>query len=198
MVNALRGLVNQINAAVFTREPATAVLDMGNHRITGVVDPANPSDVVTLNYLKRAFRGAQNGQSGRAGTGGGGGDKFYEMLFYSNGTGVITTGTTIAPAYNVGTNRDGDIEEVNIGALVAGTGTDITANLLVWDGTSTTTVLSTDIVLPAGTTDIVRLAVSPVVPVVVGNQVILSITQVGSTFPGALVTVAAVVKRNTS
>lgn len=191
VVAALQRLVQQINGTPFTSEPATDVLDMGNHRITGVVDPSNSSDVVTLSYLRRAFRGGQSPTPG-GGKRGGGGPEHLEACFTTPG--AIQTGITIAPAYNVGIDRDGQIIEVNIGALEASVGGDVTCNILVVN-TATTTVLATDIALPAGQTSVVRVPANNV-PVAVGDQLVLSCTGAGLTMPGALVTVGVVIKRS--
>ena len=61
LVTAFQNLVAQLN------QPPDTTFDVGNNRVTGVLDPATFLDAVPLGYLQRALSTLQ------AGLGGGGG-----------------------------------------------------------------------------------------------------------------------------
>lgn len=185
VVGALQNLVSQINANPFTANPAGDTLDMGQNRITGVLNPASETDAVPLGYLKRAFKG---GSPGRVTTGGGG-TQNYEIVYFNPGD--IATGT--AAQYNVGAARVGAPIEANISALTPPTGQAIKVNFLV---NGTATVLATDLTLPAGTSTVIAATnINAGVTFSHNDMVILVVNQTGSGVPGANVSVGLVVRR---
>lgn len=189
VVKAMQSLATQVNAAVFTAEPAAADLDMGHNRIANVAQPSSEGDAVNLGFLRRSFKAstppaALNGS----------GDQFYQIVFDSAGD--ISTGTLVAPAYDVGINRAGTPVEANISALIAPTGTSIAVNFLVYSGTNTSTMLSSDLVLPAGTNSMVVSNAFQVNTLQYLDRVVLKVNRVGSTTAGSLVTVGLVVRKN--
>ncbi len=189
VLGALQSMTQQMNAAVFTKDTATEPLDMGHQRVTNVAQPSAEGDAVNLGFLRRAFKGGTPGGVRQAG-----GDQHYQIVYSTPGD--ITTGSNVCAAYDVGIDRDGTPLEANISAITAPTGTSIAVNFLRYRGTATDTLLSSDLVLPAGTSSmVVSSAFNGGMGLQYLDRVVLKVNRVGSTTPGSLVTVGLVVKR---
>lgn len=187
VVKAVQSLVSQMNQAVFTAEPAPATLDMGHNRVSNVAQPSAEGDAVNLGFLRRSFKAGATGGIRSATS-----DSHYQIVFGTPGD--ISTGTLVDFPYNVGIDRAGIPVEANISALSPPVGADIHVNFILYSGTSTTTLLLTDLVLTTGQTDLATANNFDGTPLQYGDRVVLSVTQVGSTDPGALVSIGLVVK----
>lgn len=187
VLSAFQGLTTQLNAAAFTSEPAPATLDMGHQRVSNVAQPSAEGDAVNLGFLRRSFKAGAGGGVRSASAPG-----FYQIIF--DGQGDISTGTLVAPAYPTGINRGGTPVEANISALVPPVGTSIAVNFLVLSGTNTSTLLASDLVLPAGTATMVTATNFQVPALQYLDRVVLKVNRVGSSTPGSLVSIGIVVK----
>lgn len=186
VTKAFQSLCTQINAQPFTKDTANEALDMGQQRVTNVSQPAAEGDAVNLGYLRRSFK--SNSPTQRSG----GGNPYYQIVFGSPGD--ITLGTLVDFAYDVGINRSGSPVEANISALVPPTGTSIAVNFLVYSGTSTSTLLSSDLVLGTAVSTMVVSSAFNAIPLQYLDRVVLKVNRIGTTDPGSLVTVGLVVK----
>lgn len=188
---AIQSICQQVNAAVFTKDPAPDDLDMGHHRIANVKDPSSEKDAVNLGFLKRSFKG---GSQPPKATGGGAGH--FQVVFGTPGD--ISTGTLVDFPYNVGMDRAGNLVEANISAMSAPVGQDINVNFIVLTGTgtsiTTSTLLASDLVLPAGQTWMAVANNFAVASLQYKDIVLLNVTQVGSTDPGTQVSIGLVVR----
>lgn len=189
LVKAFQSVVTQVNAAVFTAEPAGDDLDMGHKRVQNLGQPSAEGDAVNLGFLRRSFKAGAPGGIRSAG-----GDRHFEIVFGTPGD--IATGTLVDFAYNVGIDRAGTPVEANISALIPPTGTSIAVNFLLYSGTSTSTLLATDLVLATGQTTMQTANNFQVPALQYLDRVVLQVNRIGSTVPGSLVSIGLVVKEN--
>jgi hypothetical protein len=120
--------------------PAEADVDMGAHRITNLADPRDDLDAVTLRTLKR-FSGTSAPQVVSAGL------DAYAIVFTKDG---VLSVPELTPAYIVGKDRTGTIEEVGLYATVAPTQAVLQMNATVTRVATISPVLATDIIFPIG------------------------------------------------
>jgi hypothetical protein len=143
LVGLLNDRIRDLNTlvAALQSNPATAILDMGTNRIINVADPKNDLDAVNLRTLKHP-KTAAIGQQQQTG-----GLDSYAIVFSNNGN--LSNGAQ-APGYPVQTARIGNIIAVGVMAIQAPT-SNYSGNVQVQlPGGIITSVLSTNIILPAG------------------------------------------------
>jgi hypothetical protein len=130
--------LNRIKENLAQSSNRTEDMNLGGNRVTAVADPGNPTDAVNLRYLKKKLDDINLQQHQRQKR------NPYSVVFASVGT--ITVGMLSAP-YIIMPGRAGSPNYVKVATIPAGAGIGAAQFNLALNGTN---VLTSDIVLPAG------------------------------------------------
>lgn len=165
--------------------PSEADVDLGAHRIVNLADPRDDLDAVTFRMLKRFGAGSSSAQVIDAGK------DAYAIVFCKDG---VLSVPELTPAYIVGKDRTGVIEEVGLYATVAPTTDVLQMNATVTRVATVSTVLTADIIFPiAGIVPVYSTAIHFTSPLKHGDVVQPTIITGGQ---AELATMIVVVRRS--
>lgn len=131
--------LNKVKQQIAHSDYRTNPMNMGGNRITDVAEPSNPTDAVNLRYLKKKLDDITQQHISRRPLG-----KLYSVVFSYNG--AVVAGS-VSPPYTINKGQTGSPTLVSI--AVTGTGTAAANFNIARNGTN---VLTSDIILPSGST----------------------------------------------